>query len=277
MPSESQIFAAHAAYQNSLLANFERHLHEIVLHSVTRVTGALHRGLTMTNGVIDQTPGNIKLLRNLNNLLMKEMNAAGYTRLVEAFVGEFPGQFPFLQQVIEGLSAQVETPFPPLKFTVADLGVLDSVALNAASSLQTVMEGVAGAAMQRGMFAVGGLKFGTLVETLSTQLQKGIGQARTIADTSTNVFYRTMADRAYQAIQKDLPDMVLRYRYSGPTDLLERAFCRHLTSGNKNYTREEIDAMDNGQLDNCFLTGGGFNCRHQWDLFTGDLQTAQPA
>jgi hypothetical protein len=32
----------------------------------------------------------------------------------------------------------------------------------------------------------------------------------------------------------------------------------------KVYTRAEIDAMDNGQIDNVFLTGGGYNCRHVW-------------
>src|SRR6266853_2704776 len=221
MPSESQIFAAHSSYQNAILAHFERHLHEIVLKAVTRVTGKLHWSLTTTLGVIDQTPANIRVLRNLNNLIMTEMNAAGYGTLVDTFVGEFPGQFPFLKQIIEGLSEQVQTPFPPLKFSATDLGILDSVALNAASSLQTVMESVAGAAMQRGMFAVGGLPFAQLVETLGTRLGKGIAEARTIGDTSMSVFYATMNDRAFQAIQDDVPELTLRYRYSGPQDKLE--------------------------------------------------------
>lgn len=27
-------------------------------------------------------------------------------------------------------------------------------------------------------------------------------------------------------------------------------------------TKDRIDALDNGQLPNAFLTGGGYNCRH---------------
>jgi hypothetical protein len=41
-----------------------------------------------------------------------------------------------------------------------------------------------------------------------------------------------------------------------------RPFChQHL---GKVFTRDEIDALDNKQLPNPFLTGGGYNCRHQF-------------
>ena len=51
------------------------------------------------------------------------------------------------------------------------------------------------------------------------------------------------------------------FAYMGPTDSKVRPFClKHL---GKVYTRAELEAMDNGQLPNPFLTGGGYNCRHQ--------------
>lgn len=52
------------------------------------------------------------------------------------------------------------------------------------------------------------------------------------------------------------------FQYIGPDDSANRPFCdRHV---DKVYTREEIDALDNGQTSNVFLTGGGFRCRHHW-------------
>jgi hypothetical protein len=45
-------------------------------------------------------------------------------------------------------------------------------------------------------------------------------------------------------------------------DALVRPFCReHL---GRVYTRDEIAELDNGQLPNVLLTGGGYNCRHVW-------------
>jgi hypothetical protein len=58
-------------------------------------------------------------------------------------------------------------------------------------------------------------------------------------------------------------DPETRYAYLGPVDTKVRPFCRQHVG--KVYTRAEIDALDNGQLNNVFLTGGGYNCRHVWN------------
>lgn len=52
------------------------------------------------------------------------------------------------------------------------------------------------------------------------------------------------------------------YLYTGPVDVKTRSWC--LDRVGKVYTRAEIDAMDNGQLPDVFLTGGGYNCRHSF-------------
>jgi len=106
---------------------------------------------------------------------------------------------------------------------------------------------------------------------LAAKFDDSIGRVRTIADTGMSTFYRTATDRAFQRIQAE-QEAPLRYRYSGPVDKLERPFCRHLTDTDRAYTREQIDRMDNGQLPNVFITGGGWNCRHQWILDTRELE-----
>jgi hypothetical protein len=52
------------------------------------------------------------------------------------------------------------------------------------------------------------------------------------------------------------------FAYLGPADTKLRPFCREHVG--KVFTRDEIHALDNGQLPDCFLTGGGYNCRHMF-------------
>jgi hypothetical protein len=265
---DPDIIARHNQYQDAMVHAFEVHLREIVSTAQARLMATLARRLTMTDGVIDATPANYRVMRSIDTLFMKEMNRAGYPQLVQAFVGEFHGTLQFLDETIRMLPIEI-----PAGFDRND-AVLMTFRLAAADTLTDVVASVAGAAMHRTMFSVGGLEFGTLVETLQVKLETSIAKARTIADTSMSTFYRTAAARAFQTIQRDVPEMVLKYEYSGPVDKLERPFCRHLTTVDKSYTREQIDAMDNGMLPNVMLTGGGWNCRHTFILSTRDLEKA---
>lgn len=79
---------------------------------------------------------------------------------------------------------------------------------------------------------------------------------RTLYDTGVSIFGRQV-----EAIQAG-DDPATRFAYFGPIDEKVRPFC--LEHVGKVYARAEIDALDNGQIDNVFLTGGGYNCRHQW-------------
>ena len=96
------------------------------------------------------------------------------------------------------------------------------------------------------------------------------------APRNMSTWYRTATDRAFQIIEEDLPAQEIRYEYSGLDDKLTRPFCEHLLEVGKAYTRAEIEKMDNGQLPNVFLTGGGWNCRHQWILDTSSFIEMKP-
>jgi len=277
MPDLQPIIARHNAAQDSLVAHFESHLREITMRAQGRVIARLQAALSITDGAIDSTAGNMLILRNSGKMFMDEMDKAGYQRLVAAFVAEFRGTLPFLQETIETLGDQIGQNWgPQLGFTARDLSLLGAVQANTVAALEGAMQASAGAAITRGLFGVAGLKFGSLVETLSTRFEMGIGRARTVADTAMSVWYATASDRAFQIIAKDLPQQELRYRYSGPTDKLERPFCRHLTDVAKAYTREQIGGMNNGQIPNVMLSRGGFNCRHQWNLDTKALVLQMP-
>ena len=93
-----------------------------------------------------------------------------------------------------------------------------------------------------------------LVRDVAKTLERSERQARTLVDTAVSVFSRQM--EAAQSTGK--PDEL--FVYVGPVDTRMREFCADLVG--KVRTRADIDKMDNGQLPNVMLTGGGHNCRH---------------
>lgn len=95
----------------------------------------------------------------------------------------------------------------------------------------------------------------TIVAELAKAIEKSRAQAQTLFDTQTSVIGREIV-----AAEETEPDQA--YLYVGPTDGRVRDWClEHL---GQVMTRERIEALDNGQLPNPFLTGGGYACRHSW-------------
>ena len=95
-----------------------------------------------------------------------------------------------------------------------------------------------------------------LLDDLADAIDVELTEARTLYDTTVNIFGRQV--EAMKATGK--PDEV--FAYLGPLDIKTRPFCYERVG--KVFTREQIDAMDNKQLPNTFLTGGGYNCRHSF-------------
>lgn len=66
--------------------------------------------------------------------------------------------------------------------------------------------------------------------------------------------------------QLDTDEIRVRYKYIGPRDNRNRAFCAQMLSRNKVYTIEDIEKLSNPEFGNynIFLYRGSFNCRHAW-------------
>lgn len=277
-PSTIQdVLERHNRYQDSMVQAFETHLRQIVLRAQARVLSDLQKRLSIEGDAIEASAANQRVLRSVGPLFMDAMREEGYDRLVEAFTGEFRRMMPFLDETFRLLGEEIDAKWQASGFTHRELNLLSSSQLNAAASIDAVIESTAGMAMTRGLFGVGGLRFGALAGVLTDRFEASIAQARTLADTSMTTFYRTAADIGYRTIEQDRPAQEVRYLYSGPDDKLTRPFCDHLIQLAKSYTREEIGRMNNHQLPNVFLTGGGWNCRHQWILDTKALTRTSSA
>jgi len=93
-----------------------------------------------------------------------------------------------------------------------------------------------------------------ILDGIAAALGKADADVRTLYDTSTSIFTR-------QAQVLDTEDDTA-FLYAGPIDARLRPFCEDHVG--KVYTKDRIAQMDNGQLPNCLLSGGGYNCRHIW-------------
>lgn len=93
-----------------------------------------------------------------------------------------------------------------------------------------------------------------LLEDLGDAVDLEETQLRRLYNTTLSIFTRQL-----EAMKSGASDVFI---YVGPVDERLRPFCRGHVG--KVYTRAQIDALDNGQLPNTFLTGGGWNCRHVW-------------
>ncbi len=268
MPTLEDIHVRQGKYLDSMSAAFEEHLRAIISRAETATIARLQKGLAITDGEIDQTPGNLRLMRRTDTIFLEEMDRAGYQRLVTAFVSEFPGQLPFLQETLEAISAELQSPLPPLQWTARDLNVFSGFQASSTAGIKAAVQGAAMTARNRIMLSVGGLEFKSLLETLKDAFSLTLARAKTWAETSQTIFYRTATDRAFQAIEADMPDLKQEYAYSGPDDKKTRPFCHAVLkrTAKAPMTRAEIDKLDNGMLPNVFLTGGGWACRHAWIL-----------
>lgn len=95
-----------------------------------------------------------------------------------------------------------------------------------------------------------------LVRDVAKVLDTSEARIQTLYDTSVSIYGRQVEGAA----AGDEPETV--FAYMGPVDAKTRDFC--LERVGKVFTRAEIDEMDNEQIANVFLTGGGYNCRHVW-------------
>lgn len=93
-----------------------------------------------------------------------------------------------------------------------------------------------------------------LVADLGRVLDLSVRRARTIYDTSVSMYSRQVG----LLHTSGKPDEL--FYYAGPLDSVTRPFCRVRIG--KVFSRADVDAMDNGQIPDPLVSGGGYNCRH---------------
>jgi hypothetical protein len=260
---------------DDLVSGFETEMRGMVASAQARTIGELQQRLSITGGMVDRTPGNFRILRQIDGLLRRSMKRAGYPILVEEYVTSFNGALPMFDTLLDAISDTLKTPLQ-VKFTKPDLALFESHQLGAIEGLGAVVDSAAAAAVKRSMFSMGALPFGDLVEQISKGFGRSVPEASGLAETAQVMFYRSVTDRGFRQIEEDLPPGTIRYRYEGPNDRLTRPFCKRTLARTKKQpmTRAQIDRLDNGTaLSDVFISCGGYRCRHQW--IVAEIQNAR--
>ena len=65
-------------------------------------------------------------------------------------------------------------------------------------------------------------------------------------------------------MEKALEAGLTKFKYAGQLTGSNRSFCERLLREDKSYSREHINAMDNGNLNPVWIYRGGYNCIHRW-------------
>lgn len=203
------------------------------------------------------TAGNLAVFAELPDKIKELLLSSGLDSAIDDFEETLTVQQEWVAYILKASGYTEKIPL--------DEAFLDAYRESKRNDLLTEAVFIAERAAIRGELSVGGL-VDELTDTVGEEIATLPSQLRTAAATAIMMYYRTVAEQNYAAIEKQEE---LRFKYAGPPsgDPKIRPFCQGLMSqveGGRSWTRPEIDNMDNGQLPNVFVTCGGYNCRHQF-------------
>lgn len=250
----------------ALVSLFEDEVGKIVGKAQRGTLRLLSDRLAVTDGVIDRTQANVRVLRTVERLFKQQMRVAGYPQLVEEYVAKFNGQMVYFQDVLDMLGEQIGRSLK-VNFGPRDKAMFGALQDQSVVMLHDEVAKQAAAAQKQAQFSIGNVKASELRDRIAVQLEMTSGRASAVADTALSTFYRTVADRGFQQVEGQLNNkLVMKYKYGGPRDKLTRPKCKEWLAGTAEdgWTREQISQLSNGQLPNVFVTCGGYRCRHQW-------------
>jgi hypothetical protein len=254
----------HNALIDSTVAQFDRGLRPILARAQASLIDELRGKLTVANGRIIRDRATQIALRSIARRFSQLMTEEGYDAHLARLSASFGRQVPMFEDVLELLGV------PKPTWRALDKRYFADQARAGVLVLEDLVRGVGFSTYRSALLQIGGLAPRRLATLIADETGKTLGQASAIADTATTVFYRTIAARGYELIEKDSPK--LAYRFYGPRDKLNRPFCRKVIDAGKTYTRAEIAKLRNANGTDPFTNGGGYRCRHQWIIAVPELE-----
>jgi hypothetical protein len=238
-----------AALVDALSADFAKELAQ-TLKLLTAKIRQLTKQFEVENGQIVRTAANLARALSMRAQVEAALEEAGYLDLMQRATGT-----P-LDDVAEA-ALLTRAGKAAAKLSAYDAEALVALKELRLAELLDVGEDVAATVWRATVDGVlGGQSRETLIEDLADLIDETEADTRTLYDTAVSTYSR----QVHLLHSDGSPDE--RFIYLGPDDEVTRPFCReHL---NETLTRAEVESLDNGQLPNPLLTGGGYQCRHQW-------------
>lgn len=239
---------AEAQLADAISASFARELEQAMV-LLNRHIRRLILALEVDGRGLVSTRANLARALALRSQLLAALEDAGLPALSKAAIDAPLDRLA--QTVLDNQIGRAATLTP---FDVEALGAFKELRLAqllsiqgdaAATVLRTVVDGVMGAR-----------PLTDLLEDIEDVLDVSAKEARTFYDTAVSAYSRQVDQIHTSGALDEL------FVYVGPMDIVTRPFCRAHVG--KVYDREAISEMDNGQLPDVLITGGGYNCRHAW-------------
>lgn len=250
----------HAARIDELVAVFQAQVSIEVEAIVTTVTAHLLRTLEVRRGVIEQTSLNSAEIRMVDDVFAKALKSSSYYQVIQIFVSEFSTQVDEFKVMYEEMKKG--TSLPGLFFVDDDRAILTAQAGASLSAIESLSLQVTYDLRQLSSRYLGGVEMADLVQGVSEAIRK-LAKVGPLAKDQLIVFFRLIGSLFYRNLEN--AGYAVVYTYVGPMDDKNRAFCSALISGGP-FSRNQIDAMDNGQVAGVFENAGGFGCRHWWEV-----------
>lgn len=237
-----------AAMQDAAVGQFEAELRRVVRRLTSLLRAALEDFETDETGRTVTSVANLARVFALRRKSRKLLKDSGFDQLALFAVGDPLDELAASILAAQGVSqtlgpSVVDTLAAWKEFRLADL--LD-IADDAARAIQRIaLDGTLGLR-----------PVDRMIQDVSKALDLSFRLARTQYDTAVSMFARQVEHVTSDGTPGEL------FVYVGPIDEKARPFCREWIG--KVRSRAAIDKLDNGQIGDVFLSGGGYNCRHLW-------------
>jgi hypothetical protein len=247
MPSRLKASAVKdARLVDALTDSFADELSAVLDLLKTKIRKLVRTLETNTDGRVVSTQRNLALALRMRADMMRVLEDAGYVQLARRAVDE-----PLDRLAEQVLRANDDA----VQLAAYDLDALVAMKQIRFAELLQVGEDIA---VQLWRVTLDGV-LGTrpvmdLVDDIADMLDISAKRARTVYDTVVATYSRQVGLIG----SSGEPDEA--FLYVGPDDEKTRDFCADRVD--QVFSRAAIDAMDNGQLPQPLITGGGFNCRH---------------
>lgn len=238
-----------AAAQDAAVERFELELRRVWVATARQLRRALASWETDPDGRTVTTAANLGRVLGLRRRVREWLSDAGYDDLIARSLGDD------LDALASAAVASSRVAGQALRFAPADVAALEAWRALRLADLLDLGTTTARAVQRAALDGLLGLRpLAALVGDLADVLDLSTRQARTIYDTAVTVYSRQLDLMGASGAADEL------FFFAGPVDEVLRPFCRARVG--KVFTRAAIEAMDNGQLPDVLLTGGGYNCRH---------------
>lgn len=244
-----------AVFMGGINADVNRAWMRAITHAIDRLD---RKGIALSN-----TARNVRTARGAEQLVRTGLDKSGYAAHVRRTFDSFTEVAKLAARGLRkgGMDAKLLPYDTDMLATYRGLKLAEFERLGDKYAVQ--ISTTIGRAVVAGQSAV------ELTIEVQELLQAFAFEARTQFETAAAEFAQTIT------LLRGGSEQARVYLYSGPIDQRIRRFCLDLVG--KVFSREKIDAMDNRQLPNTFLTRGGYNCRHQWRDVTAIPELARLA